>query len=126
VEASLQHFNRFAAANKAIVHADLEKEFSLDSLLRSGEQYGHRVGATEVASAMGKLISNSEINVSYRDSEGDIRELTLDEASLASGGAAYVVAVAAVAVGVGIAVAVSVYVGAYTYAGVYAQVYLWG
>lgn len=126
VNTSLHDFNRFAAANKAIINADLNREFSLDSLLKSGERHGQRVGASEVASAMGKLVANSEINVSYRDSDGDVRELTLDEASLASGGAAYVLTVAAVGVVVGVAVAVSVYAGAYTYAAVYAQVYLWG
>lgn len=123
---ALNSFDQFAVGNKPFLLNTLEKEFSLDSLLRAAKDQGFRIGDAEVNDQMGRLIDNSRMHISYQDMDGEIRELTIDEASMAAGGSAYALVFAAVAAVVGVAVAVSVYAGAYTRTAVYAQVYLWG
>lgn len=126
MHAALNSFDRFAVGNKPFLLNTLEKEFSLDSLLKAAKANGFNISDAEVNDQMGRLIDESRVHISYQDSDGEIRELTVDEATMAAGGSAYAIAVAAVVAAVGVAVAVSVYAGAYTQVAVYAQVYLWG
>jgi hypothetical protein len=109
MEGNIERFGAYAAANPAVVTAALEQDFSISSLVRLAEEQGYRIGASEVDSEMARHIASSTIRVSYRDREGGIRELTLDEAQLASGGLMhYGTLVVMVGVAVGIAVAVAV------------------
>lgn len=126
MHAQVSRFDSFAAVNPAVVMSALEEEFSLKSLTRLGDRQGCQVEPDEIDRQLSKLVAGSKVVVSYKTHDGEIGMLTLDEAQLAAGGAAYVVAVAAVVAAVGVAVVASVGIGVYTWAGVYAQVALWG
>ncbi len=135
MESVVNRFGDYAAAHPSIIAAALEDEFGVASLFRVANRNGYEMGTKEARGLLTDIISNSTVRVSYKDSDGEMRELTLDEAQLASGGeeiitlaAIFITIVAYVVVGtIAIAAtttAISTSVWAHTHVSTYGTEYL--
>jgi hypothetical protein len=108
-------FGGFAAANPEIVRGALRSNFSVASLSRVGTEHGCSIEEQEIQDEFQKIVKNSNVHVRFVNGEGELRELTIDEAGLVAGGVATVVTVVwiaaavytYVAVGASVAVVIS-------------------
>jgi hypothetical protein len=119
MESVVNRFGNYASAHPSIIAAALEDEFSLASLARVANRNGYEMGAKELNGVINDLVTNSTVRMSYKDGDGEMRELTLDEAQLVSGG----FTLAIVAITVAAYVVVGVYAIAATTAAVSTNVW---
>lgn len=120
-------FSNYAIANPVVIAAALKDNFSVSSLVKVANDNGYGIGTQEVDAILSDLTANTTARASYRDSNGEIRELTIDESDLAGGGQATAVATVVVlvvaAVGAVVATAAAVAVDVATVVNVYVWMY---
>ena len=85
---TMARFGNFAATHPAVVRAALRDNFSVASLSRVGDMHDCSVDEEELVGEFRRLAKNTSARIGAVDGEGEFREITLDEASLASGGMA--------------------------------------
>ncbi len=121
MNAQLNHFGAFAISNPAVIEAALEKEFGVASLQKVANDRGYEVASNDFEDLLEDMVAKSKFRISFRDCEGKMRELTLDEAHQAGGG---MIGLAAVAVTIVVVVAVGAAV--VTEAAVAVHAAVWG